>query len=52
MKKAIKKSERNSPIKKSIRLRKQKVEAPDKDCYTLPNGECIADCDLHAPLAQ
>lgn len=26
-------------------------EAPDKDCYTLPNGECIApDCSLHGPL--
>lgn len=23
-------------------------EAPDKDCYTLPNGECIAPtCSLH-----
>lgn len=26
-------------------------DAPDKDCYTLPNGECVAlNCSLHGPL--
>lgn len=28
-------------------------DAPDKDCYTLPNGECVApNCSLHGPLIQ
>lgn len=28
----------------------ERVEPPDADCHTLPNGECVApNCRLHGP---
>jgi hypothetical protein len=28
------------------------TDQPDKDCFTLPNGECVSESDcMHSPLA-